>query len=724
MSPLSVADVLPLDNSIFDVVIFDEASQIPVEDALPTLVRAPQVIVVGDDKQLPPTDFFSTARSADDFDDEEDFDFELGQDSLLRLAAAKMSGAMLGWHYRSRSEELIGFSNAAFYDERLLTVPSVRKVRAMPAIAIGDAFAAEPDAADLLARPVSFHHLAAGIYSERRNQHEAAYIARALRALLVAGTGRTIGVVAFSEAQQGEIESAIDQLAATDSAFAALLAAERERETDGEFVGLLVKNLENIQGDERDIVILSICYGQDAAGRMLMNFGPINKAGGEKRLNVIFSRARENMIVVSSIRPDQITNDYNLGANTLKCFLSYAEAMSEGNEAVARLALSKIAIGSGARSSGADASVDQFSRRLGAELGCEVRTGLGLSSFRIDLALHRPDGPAYDLAVLHRPLQRLCGRRGRRNADQPRQAARILWLERGHRPAEGHLAAPRTGGGASSRKTRGLSLRGFGRATCQLTRARRWPVQNRAEKDRVGRLRPAARPSGLRLGSGPAIGVRRKSGPLDAHHAEALAGRGLHDHPALQAARDFGAELLETRHFRGNVIGLDVQVDPARMIDKLDLHNGFIGRRLQHPVVAAAARMVEVHRAAQRTGPESGRCIRVRRVAVDQHGAQARVVHVGPPSFVPFMAGELRDVQAFRSDRAAAMWSAGRRRAGAPRGRDCLPSREEPRALRRPNRLPLSLTFPSCDPRTSQVKEAMVRRRSTSEVIEPRRVGR
>ena len=401
MSPLSVADVLPLDRTIFDVVIFDEASQIPVEDALPTLVRAPQVIVVGDDKQLPPTDFFGTSKSEEDFDDEGDFDFELGQDSLLRLSAAKMPGAMLGWHYRSRSEELIGFSNSAFYEDRLLTVPSVRKVRALPAISIPDAELAEPDMPDLLRRAVSFHSIENGLYSERRNQNEATYIARVLRALLAARTGKTIGIVAFSEAQQGEIETAIDQLASADSAFAELLATERERENDGEFIGLLVKNLENIQGDERDVIILSICYGQDAGGRMLMNFGPINKAGGEKRLNVIFSRARENMMVVSSIRPEQITNDYNIGANTLKCFLSYAEAMSRGNEVVARLALSKVSFAGGARLSGAeDAAVDAFSNRLAGELGVEVRTALGLSSFRIDIALHGAGDDAYGLAIL------------------------------------------------------------------------------------------------------------------------------------------------------------------------------------------------------------------------------------------------------------------------------------------------------------------------------------
>ena len=145
-------------------------------------------------------------------------------------------------------------------------------------------------------------------------------------------TGQTLGIVAFSEAQQGEIERALDALAEADAEFArAVRGRAGPRRTTSQDVGLFVKNLENVQGDERDIILMSVCYAAGPDGRMLMNFGPINTAGGEKRLNVIFSRARQHMVVVSSIEPDAITNTYNDGANTLRRFLSYATAISQGN---------------------------------------------------------------------------------------------------------------------------------------------------------------------------------------------------------------------------------------------------------------------------------------------------------------------------------------------------------------------------------------------------------
>ncbi|MGL4234817.1 AAA domain-containing protein, partial [Tabrizicola sp.] len=401
MSPLSVADILPLDRAIFDVVIFDEASQIPVEDAIPTLVRAPQVIVVGDEKQLPPTNFFGASAADEDFDAEnEDPDFELAQDSFLALAGERLSSVMLSWHYRSRAEELIGFSNAAFYRERLLTIPSTYRLLPKPPITVPDPTKPPLAAAELRARPVSFHHLPHGLYSTRRNMQEAVYIARLLRDLLAEGSGKTFGIVAFSEAQQAEIEAALAALALEDAAFSRQLEQERDRTEDGEFIGLFVKNLENVQGDERDVIILSICYAPDHSGKMRMNFGPINKMGGERRLNVIFSRAKENMVIVSSITSDAITNDYNLGANTLKTFLRYAETLSVGDEAGARIALRRISSAAErAEGSALDVARSQIADRL-RTAGIEVREGLGLSSFTVDLALRAPGADRHQTAVL------------------------------------------------------------------------------------------------------------------------------------------------------------------------------------------------------------------------------------------------------------------------------------------------------------------------------------
>ncbi len=400
MSPLSVSDTLPLDPDLFDVVIFDEASQVPVEEAVPALFRAPQVIVVGDQMQLPPTNFFSAAPGEDNLDDEA-IGITLEGDSFLAQASATLPSTLLAWHYRSRSESLIGFSNAAFYGAALRTVPD----RELPGPTLAPILVTEP-AADaavgveaLLDRPLSSHLLQSGTYSNRRNADEARYIAGTLRELLRRRTGHTIGIVAFSEAQQGEIEDAIERLGADDSEFAALVEEETLREVDGQQVGLFVKNLENVQGDERDVIILSICYARDVQGRMRMNFGPVNQNGGEKRLNVIFSRAKRHMAVVTSIRAGDITNTWNTGASALSRFLAYAEATSVGDVTGASRVLGDLASNSSRTSGTVHAVVEQLSAALEAR-GHVVDRHVGQSSFRVDLAVRATDGLSYALGVL------------------------------------------------------------------------------------------------------------------------------------------------------------------------------------------------------------------------------------------------------------------------------------------------------------------------------------
>jgi predicted DNA-binding WGR domain protein len=408
MSPLSVSDTLPLDTSLFDVVIFDEASQIPMEEAVPALYRAPQIIVVGDEMQLPPTNFFTATRADENSEIEVEDDGErvaiaLDADSLLTQGARNLPSTMLAWHYRSRSESLIGFSNAAFYGGNLFTIPD----RELPApqqatlhVRLRSDAATHVQA--LLTRPLSFHLMEASPYDNRTNAGEAAYVAELVRELLQAGTKLSIGVVAFSEAQQTEIESALTDLADADPAFSALLEEAYVREENDQFCGLFVKNLENVQGDERDIVILSICYGPDAQGRMLMNFGPINQRGGEKRLNVIFSRARHHMAVVSSIRHGAITNDYNDGAAALKRFLQYAECASAGEGRAAQGVLE--ALNPLKRRSGSSGrSGDTIAQQIGVALrerGYVVDEDVGQSRFRCDLAIRRDDERAYRLGVL------------------------------------------------------------------------------------------------------------------------------------------------------------------------------------------------------------------------------------------------------------------------------------------------------------------------------------
>ena len=408
MSPLSVSDTLPLDPGLFDVVIFDEASQIPVEEAVPALYRAPQVIVVGDEMQLPPTSFFTAHRAPEDdelvIEEEGDrIEVALDADSFLTQSARNLPSTLLAWHYRSRYEALISFSNAAFYGGNLFTIPD----RLLPApdlaeINVTEAGQGKDNVPSLLARSISFHLLANGVYENRRNTGEAAYIAELVRELLTRETKLSVGIVAFSEAQQTEIESALQTLAGEDPDFGAALEAEFNREENDQFCGLFVKNLENVQGDERDIIILSICYGPDANGRMVMNFGPINQRGGEKRLNVIFSRARHHMAVVSSIRHLAITNDYNDGARALKNFLQYAESVSKGTLPIARQVLENLnPLNRKALQPerGPEPVIEQLAAAL-RERGYAVDLNVGQSRFRCDLGVRHEHDRAYRLAIL------------------------------------------------------------------------------------------------------------------------------------------------------------------------------------------------------------------------------------------------------------------------------------------------------------------------------------
>jgi len=408
MSPLSVSDTLPLDPEHVDVVIFDEASQITLEEAVPSLFRAKQAIVVGDEMQLPPTNFFSAKKEEDqdplEFEESEGelVQYDLECNSFLSHAAKNLPRRMLGWHYRSRSESLISFSNWAFYQGRLLTVPEERLPHPdLEDLVITDAAEARKNVVAVIERPVSFHFLEHGCYEKRRNTPEAEYIAALVRELVLGESDYSIGVVAFSEAQQAEIESAINQLADNDREFARQLELELDREVDGQFVALLVKNLENIQGDERDIIILSVCYGHPSTGKMRMNFGPINKSGGEKRLNVAFSRAKQHMVVISSIQASDITNDYNDGARCLKGYLQYTAAISTGNQQAAANVLRDLTMHQEQQTS--TTSDDIVAQELATAIrskGYEVDFNVGQSHFRCDLGIRRSGEFEYAVGVI------------------------------------------------------------------------------------------------------------------------------------------------------------------------------------------------------------------------------------------------------------------------------------------------------------------------------------
>ena len=409
MSPLSVSDSLPLNTQFFDVVIYDEASQITLEEGIPALFRAPQTIIVGDDKQMPPSNFFNTKM-----EDPEDLEtienqseeeiLSIDADSLLVQGSRKLNNTMLRWHYRSRYETLISYSNHAFYEAGLLTIPDKTiHHHSKPLLEIQQPEDGLQTAGLLLKDSISFHYLPNSVYEARSNMSEARYIAHMIKKLLSEDVKESIGIVAFSQEQQGIIEEALDNLALTDSQFADALEKAFNRKEDGQFTGLFVKNLENVQGDERDIIILSICYGYDSNRKMIMNFGPINRKGGEKRLNVIFSRAKKHMAIVSSIRNTDITNDYNDGANYLKRFLQYAEMVSTGNMSIARTILdSLVKDDQKAQKTTNESSItsNQIKEALMAR-GYVVDEKVGQSSFKCSLGIKKKtDDIEYCLGIL------------------------------------------------------------------------------------------------------------------------------------------------------------------------------------------------------------------------------------------------------------------------------------------------------------------------------------
>lgn len=356
MSPLSIAQYLSADASNFDLVVFDEASQIPVWDAIGAMARAKQVVMVGDPKQLPPTNFFDRSDSSELDSDDVEGDLESILDECL---GASLPTRNLSWHYRSRHESLIAFSNHRYYDSGLVTFPS-------------------PVTDD---RAVSFH-FAGGSYEKggaRINQIEAKALVADLVARLKSPGFResklTIGVVTFNSEQQRLIEDLLDAERRIDPALEAYFS-EMLLEP------VFVKNLESVQGDERDIMYFSITYGPNTAGVLSMNFGPLNRSGGERRLNVAVTRARHELRVFASLRGEQmdLSRTQALGVRDLKHFLEFAERGPR--------ALAEAHHGSqGDFDSPFEASVCAALQRK----GWQVHAQIGASQFRVDLGVVHPD---------------------------------------------------------------------------------------------------------------------------------------------------------------------------------------------------------------------------------------------------------------------------------------------------------------------------------------------
>lgn len=409
MNPDIASTMLPLRENLFDTVIYDEASQIPVEYALPTLYRGRSMVVSGDEKQMPPTSFFTSRVENDEADVFEGDEAEEGANEeeraeiaenwnrreikdcpdLLQLAKAVLPKTTLQIHYRSVYRELIQFSNAAFY-ANALSVP-----------------ARHPEEEVRRVRPIELVR-ADGIYRDQTNLTEAQNVVEVLGKLWSApGRRDTIGVVTFNRKQADLIEDVLEERAISDPHFREVLAQERERVEHDEDVSFFVKNVENVQGDERDVIVFSSTFGRNDQGQFRRSFGVLGQTGGERRLNVAVSRAKRKVVLVTSMpiplisdllsrrRPASTPRDY------LQGYFEYARAISDGELDAAEAHLGRFS--SGRRSAVANAfDHDAFQMSVAAYI-----RGLGFSpkpvgddgAFGLDFAVEDPRTGLFGIGI-------------------------------------------------------------------------------------------------------------------------------------------------------------------------------------------------------------------------------------------------------------------------------------------------------------------------------------
>jgi len=385
MSPLVVASILPA-GRWFDVVIFDEASQIPPAQAVSAISRATQVVVAGDERQLPPTSFFTAAMDDDAAPDPADDSLTEGFESILDVLSAALPVRRLTWHYRSLDERLISFANAQMYDGTLVTFPGTSEEAVVGLEVVDGSAPVQP-----------------GLEAIESTQAEVDRVVKLVLAHSRTRPGESLGVIALGIKHANRIDQALRS---------ALIGAEGLGDFFDEDAAerFFVKNLERVQGDERDAIILSIGYGKTPHGRVLHRFGPLNLEGGERRLNVAITRARRRMTVVSSFRAADLdpARLKARGALMLRDFLAYAAdggshpAPGDAPKAVAPV----------------DPLVDDLASRLRGA-GLVVHPGYGTSAQRLDLAVEDPrrrgrvlvavetDGPRYAAMSSTRDRDRL-----------------------------------------------------------------------------------------------------------------------------------------------------------------------------------------------------------------------------------------------------------------------------------------------------------------------------
>lgn len=366
MSPLSVSHFLTPEHR-FDLVIFDEASQVPPQDAINCIYRGEQVVIAGDSEQLPPTPFFQIAEPEDSGFDEEAEGVEEDMESILDAAKVLLPEHSLRWHYRSRHEALIAFSNHFIYDGRLVTFPTPEQRSQRMGITL--------------------LHVPDGVYDRGRtstNRREAEVVAERVVDYLRDGSGRSVGVIAFNTQQATAIAEELDRKKVEYPEIEQFFGRDR-------LDSVFVKHLEGVQGDERDVIVFSVGYGFDPKGRFTMNFGPLNKQGGRRRLNVAVTRAREKVEMVSSVRASdfKLSAGSSRGPQLLRDYLQYAELE-------AAVPLGETVDEESAYPSLLEEEVAREVERLGVTAVPQI----GVGSFRIDIGvLHGDDDDRFCLGI-------------------------------------------------------------------------------------------------------------------------------------------------------------------------------------------------------------------------------------------------------------------------------------------------------------------------------------
>lgn len=384
LSPESVSTIFPLKKNMFDIILFDEASQVFIENTLPTIYRGKYIVVAGDSKQLRPTATFMKRYLGNDNDDDIDLATAaaLEVESLLDLATSRYNSTNLTYHYRSKNEELINFSNYAFYDGKLQIAPNISKN-------IGN-------------KPIERIKVN-GKWLGRKNQEEANAIVTLLKKLIKNKKNKSsIGIITFNTEQEVAIEDAIDNECKKDSAFRDAYIREQNRKENGEDTSIFIKNLENVQGDERDIIIFSIGYARNEYGKVVAHFGPLSVEGGENRLNVAITRAKEKIYVVTSIEPEElmVEGTKNAGPKIFKSYLKYVRAISTKKYKEASFILDSF---KPALPQSNDVIVlNQLENDIKEELvklGYDVETNLGNTNYKISLAVYDKKLDRYLLGI-------------------------------------------------------------------------------------------------------------------------------------------------------------------------------------------------------------------------------------------------------------------------------------------------------------------------------------